>query len=186
MEGTNAGFEALESTVGLLKRFANAPLEIERRESSVVITPTIEGGFPISVYDEGETAMIAAERWHSHYAEPLQAAFCAMWLLTPFYRIVQEFKGGLIAAAWLERYEADGWAPFEPAYFLNPEQPGEWEVGLPNGWTRHVRQQSVLPSPRPYGEIVPGADLDESGMPFGARHGAWTETGDESIGLSLY
>lgn len=186
MSSSSIGKDAITSTVNLLIRFKDAPISVEKRESSLVIAPTISGGYPITIYDEGDQAMIACERWHAHYDDSMQTAFCAMWLMTPYYRIVQEFKGGLIAAAWLERYEAEGWAPFEPAYFLNPEQAKEWEIDEPNGWIRHIRQQFVLPSPQAYASISPGAKLDENDLPLGAVHGVWTEEGDESIGLSLY
>jgi len=185
MPSVTAGKDALEATFNLINRFEGAPLEMERRESSLVIAPTIEGGYSVTVYDEGQQAMIAAERWHAHYDDPMQTAFCAMWLFTPYYRIVHEFKGGLIAAAWLERYEADGWAAFEPAYFLNPENPKDWEAQV-GGWTRTIRQQLVLPSPRPYEEISPGATLDPDGVPPNSIHGTVSESGDDSVGLMLY
>jgi len=51
-----------------------------------------EGGFEITIYNVGEDAMVSSERWHTHYDDPQQAAFCLWWLLTPYYRIVHELK----------------------------------------------------------------------------------------------
>ncbi len=180
---SNPGSEALDECEAILSRFLGAPLSIERRAQSLVVTPTQIDTFPVTIYDEGDSAMVAAERWHCHYDDPMQAAFCVMWLLTPFYRVVLEFKGALIAAAWLERYEAEGWAPFEPAYFLNPDVNSEWQHD--GDWIRVMRSQFVLPSPWPYEQVSPGACLDEDGLPLNCKIGIATETGREPIGLTL-
>lgn len=184
MQQTTLGSACVAATRDLFRRFVDAPIVIEDRDTSVVLHPRIEGGFAVSVYDEGDLGMIASERWHAHYDDPEQIAFCAMWLFTPFYRVVQEFKGGLIAAAWLERYEAEGWSAFEPAYFLNPEQESEWADSA-GGWTRRRYQQFVMSPPWPYDQIVPGAKL-EAGLPIGAAFGETVEQSDFSIGASLY
>ncbi len=180
---SNPGSKALAETEAILSRFIDAPIKIERRAQSLVVVPTENDTFPVTIYDEGDSAMVAAERWHCHYEDPKQAAFCVMWLLTPFYRIVHEFKGVLIAAAWLERYEAEGWAPFEPAYFLNPDVESEWQHD--GDWIRVIRTQFVLPSPWPYEEVSPGALLDGDGLPVNFKIGIVTETGREPVGLVL-
>jgi hypothetical protein len=183
---SNSGAEGVAKTIELLGHFPSAPLEVERRQTSIKIIPTIEGGFPIMVYDEGAETMIAAERWHTHYEEPLEVAFLALWLLTPFYRVVHETKGGSLVAAWIERYEEEGWQGFEPVYFLNPEHEESWLLAPGEHYQRRYMQQAVLPPPQPYAELCPGALLDENGLPPEWQHGSWVVTAEEAIGPSLY
>src|SRR5689334_25285784 len=97
------GSQAILMASQFLGRFSDAALSLEKTETSLVVKP--EDGFEIRLYNVGEDAMVSAERWHTHYEDPKQAAFCLWWLLTPYYRIVQELKGGVLVAAWLERYE---------------------------------------------------------------------------------
>jgi hypothetical protein len=160
-------------------------IALDRRSVSLVITPSGENTFPVTIYDEGEEAMVSAARWHSHYDDPVQAAFCAMWLLTPYYRVVHEMKGGVMVAAWLERYEESGWTPLDPVFFLNPDAPETWEAVGGEKFTRRYTQQAVLPSPRPYQEISPGAVLDDCGWPPDFTAGERVVDVDEPLGLHL-
>src|SRR5438270_8851901 len=123
---SKVGLDAIQRAVDLLARYADAPLEFERTETSLVVKPDVEDGFEVTIYNVGEDAMVSSERWHTHYEDPEQAAFCLWWLLTPYYRIVHELKGGVLVAAWLERYEETGWEPMDPVYFLNPESEQDW------------------------------------------------------------
>lgn len=170
----------------MVLRYGEGNLDIERRETSAKIEPMIEGGFPVMVYDEGDETMIAAERWHTHYDDPDQVAFCALWLLTPFYRVVHETKGGVLVAAWIERYEETGWEGFEPVYFLNPEHAESWELAPGEHFQRRYKQQAVVPPPAPYSTFCPGAELDEDGLPPDWRHGTWVVTADAAQGPSLF
>ena len=142
------------STVGrqainLVLEMASAwdSVSLEERGSVLVITPAKENTFAVTLYDKGEDCMVTAERWHSHFDDPTQAAFCAAWLLTPFYRICHELKGGILAAVWLERYEIDHWEGMDPVYFLNPEYPPEWELPPGMMFTQRYYQQNVIPPP---------------------------------------
>jgi hypothetical protein len=182
---SSPGAAGVEKTVELISQFQAAPVRIERRDTSIKITPTEDGGFPIMVYDEGDETMIAAERWHTHYDDPLQVAFCVIWLMTPFYRVVHETKGGSLVAAWIERYEETGWEGFEPAYFLNPEHEESWELAPGEHYQRRYMQQAILPPPQPYNELCPGAQLNEDGLPPNWQHGSWVVTAEEAIGPSL-
>lgn len=133
----------------MLAAFPDAPLRIQDRGSSLVIEPTGRNTFPISVFDEGDDVMIAAERrWHGHETEPSQAAALVFWLLSPLYRVVQEFKGGLMVTAWLESYEDGDWLAFAPVYFLNPEYLPDWQLAPDESATHRIIQQDVL---RPFG-----------------------------------
>lgn len=179
------GAEGVAKTMEVVLRFGDGALDIEQRESSIKVTPLVEDGFPIMVYDEGEEAMIAAERWHTHYDDPLQVAFCALWLLTPFYRVVHEMKGGVLVAAWIERYEETGWEGFEPVYFLNPDHEESWIAAPGETFQRRYFQQAVAAPPGQYDKFCPGAKLDENGLPPDWRHGSWVVTGDSAVGPTL-
>jgi hypothetical protein len=152
----------------------------------IEIVPTEPDSFTVAIYDEGEDAMIASERWHAHYDDPVQGAWCAFWLLTPFYRVVHEFKGGVLVAVWIERYEESGWVGFEPVYYLNPEDAPSWELSGDETYGRRYYQQAVLPSPQPYEEIVPGVTLGPDGLPPDSHIGKRIEEGRSSVGLALF
>jgi hypothetical protein len=158
----SAGCAALRLFASLVESHPEAPAVIERRDSSILVTPTVPDGFAVTVFDEGAEAMVAAEGWHAHYDDPEQAAFCAMWLLTPFYRVVHELRLGILAAVWIERYETSGWVGMEAVYYLNPQHPNEWRHG---SWRRRYTQQSVLPSPADYDLFAPGVQLRPDGLP---------------------
>lgn len=173
-------------TLRLLNLYEGFPLEVEKRESSIRIVPTDPDTFQITIYDQGEDSMISAERWHTHYDDPLQTAWCALWLLTPYYRMAQEMKGGVLVATWIERYEAEGWQGFEPVYFLNPEHPDSW-VPLPGETiSRRYWQQAVLPPPKPYSEFNPDAKLDQDLLPVESHIGSCVVLAESAIGPTLF
>ena len=89
---SNIGSAAIRLCTQLLEMYGDAPLEIERGDASMVVKPADPKGFEITLYSVGEDAMVSAERWHTHYEDPKQAAFCLLWLLTPYYRIAHELK----------------------------------------------------------------------------------------------
>jgi hypothetical protein len=182
---SSQGAEGVRKTIEVMSRYQSDRLQVEERQTSIKIAPTEPDTFAIMVYDEGAESMIAAERWHTHYDDPMQVAFCALWLLTPFYRVVHEMKGGVLVAAWIERYEETGWEGFEPAYFLNPEHEESWQLAPGEHYQRRYMQQAVLPPPRPYFEFCPGAKLDEDGLPPDWQHGSWVVTAEEAIGPTL-
>ncbi len=149
----------------------------------MIVTPKV--GFAVSLYAENENeSMVAAERWHAHYEDPQQAAFCAYWLLTPFYRIAQEFKGSLFVATWTEMYTEEGWAADEPVYYLNPDYPPDWALEPGETFTIRYQSQMTLGSIKPFEEICPGAILDANGIPSDWQAES-EETNDESFGLAL-
>lgn len=183
---SSVGAQCLEAVLSTIARFPDAPLTVEQRAQSLVITPTLEGGFPVTVYDQGDEVMIAADRWHGHEWEPEQAAFAVLWLLTPYYRVVHELKGGLLVAVWLEALENDGWAAFEPVYFINPEYAPDWELGEGETYRRRYVQQSVLPSPVPYHRLYPGASLSDDGLPLDFYPGVRAEEVSAPMGPGLF
>ena len=183
---SSVGAQAIERAVDLLDRYPDPPLQIERSETSLVVKPQIESGFEITIYNIGDDAMVSAERWHTHYEDPVQAAFAMLWLLTPYYRIVQELKAGVLVAAWLERYEEEGWEPMDPVYFLNPESEQDWVAKPGETFTHRYIQQAVLPPPKPYVEFCPGAKLDEDGLPLDFYEGSRVEVVDRPMGPELF
>jgi hypothetical protein len=176
------GSEAIRFAADLFRNYPDS-LSLERTDSSLVLKPT--DGFEITIYDVGEDAMVSAERWHTHYDDPEQAAFCALWLLTPYYRIVHELKGGVLVAAWIERYEEEGWMPMDPVYFLNPESEQDWVAKPGETYTHRYLQQAVVPPPRPYREFCPGAVLGEDGLPPDFKEGSRVEVVEGPMGPGL-
>lgn len=164
MPETNGG-RCLEAVRRLLAHFPDAPLRINDRESSIEFVPTDPETFPITVYDQGDDAMIAAGRWHTHYDDPEQLAWCVLWLLSPFYRLVEEHKGGVLVAIWIERYEALGWEGFEPVFYLNPEDEVSWQPKGDETFARRYHGQRVVDLPMPYTDFEPEAILDAQGLP---------------------
>jgi len=175
-----SGKAAIDLASSFLAQF---DMPFERSETSILVRP--EGGFEITIYNVAEDAMVSAERWHTHYDDPEQAAFCMWWLLTPYYRIVHELKGGVLVAAWLERYEEEGWEPMDPVYFLNPESEQDWVAKPGEQFTHRYIQQAVLPPPRPYRDFVPGAKLDDDELPIDFHQGTRVVVVAKPTGPSL-
>lgn len=180
-----AGREAIDFAVRLFEALGADRVTIERRDSSVALSASGDDGFGATLYDEGDTAMVAAERWHAHYDDPYEAAFCAMWLFTPYYRVVHELRNGVLAAVWIERWEAEGWVAMEPVYYLNPDHAADWEVGEGVLFSRRYAQQDTVRPPKPYAEFSPGVELDADGRPPGFRQGVWLEAVESPLAPSL-
>lgn len=165
------GSLGLEAARRLFAHFPDAPLQVNDRGTSIEFVPKEGDTFPVTIYDQGDDAMIAAGRWHTHYDEPEQIAWCALWLLTPFYRLVEELKGGVLVAIWIERYEATGWEGFEPVFYMNPEDGPSWQAKGDETFVRRYHQQRVIDLPMPYGQFEPEATLDENGFPVDFHEG---------------
>lgn len=159
------GSLGLDAARKLFAHFPDAPLEIVDRGTSIEFVPKGADTFPVTIYDQGEDAMIAAGRWHTHYEEPEQLAWCVLWLMTPFYRLVEEFKGGVLVAVWIERYEASGWEGFEPVFYMNPEHAESWQPQGEETFARRYHQQRIVELPMPYTQFEPDANLDAEGLP---------------------
>lgn len=180
-----AAHEAMDILHGLLLMHDYQPFTVQRSESHITVKPVEKGTFEVSIYDDGDSAMVTADRWHGHHTNPEQAAFCAMWLLTPYYRVVSEFIGGVMAAVWIERYVESGWEGMEPVYYRNPDAPEEWKVEPGQKVFHRYVQQVVVPPPKPYDELVPGVKLEPNGHPVGSVIGESFEDLDEPQALSL-
>ena len=164
---------------------SKAPLRVEDRGSSIELIPTDPDTFGATVYDQGDDAMLAAGRWHAHFEDSTQLAWTTLLLLTPYYRLVEEYKGGVLVAIWVERYAADGWEGFEPVFYLNPEDVPSWRAKGDETFSRRYHQQWVVDLPMPYSELEPGVALTD-GLPPDWRAGKRIETDRESKALGLF
>lgn len=142
----------LDAVIRALSRDTGT-VKLERRSQSLVVAPT--HGFEITVYEDQGEAMVSAARWHSHFDSPDQTAACVIWLLTPFARVVHEYKGSILAAVWVEQGINGEWEPSDPVYFLNPEYPPEWKL-MPGQtyiqrrvWQNSFQPPFVPPQPPP-------------------------------------
>lgn len=144
---------------------AGGALRLDDRGTSIELTPTEPDTFAVTVYDQGDDAMIAAGRWHAHHDDPEQLAWWTLLLLTPFYRLVEEHKGGVLVAIWVERYEGDGWQGFDPVFYLNPDDAPSWQPKGDETFARRYHQQWVVDLPVPYTDLQPDAVLDDEGLP---------------------
>ena len=179
------GSLGLDAARRLFAHFPDAPLRIEDRGTSIEFTPTLQEGFAVTIYDQDDDAMIAAGRWHTHYDDPEQLAWCVLWLLSPFYRLVEEHKGGVLVAVWIERYEADGWEGFEPVFYMNPEDALSWQAKGDETFARRYHQQRVIDLPMPYTQFEPGAHLDPEGLPPDFVPGKRLVQDRESVAIAL-
>lgn len=149
-------------------------------ERCVAVVAESDENFTVEIRDDGDEITVRAANWHHHYADPEQAIACFRWLLTPYYRVVEETQGGELSCAWLERFENTGWQPMESMIFRNPTDPTAWMGGK---WKREYRQQALLRPPRPYSELFRGVFLDENDMPPGSKLGLTVETHAESMAV---
>lgn len=151
-------------------------LWVEREPHKVIVRNHIPGQFDVELEYEDEEFTLTAAAWHTHFEEDDQATACFRWLLTPFYRIVEERRDDVILGAWIERWEKGGWNPLHPyisykaVHLMKGE--GTFEVSF--------KQQALL-DPGNYAKMMKGAVLDDNGMPPGSHIGTRTETRSTSL-----
>lgn len=184
-ERRSVGQQAIEALERTLAKRSGLPLRWTRTQDSLEIVPEVQGGFSVSIYDESGQALVVANRWHAHYDDPAEAAYCAFWLLTPFYRVVHELKAGVLVATWLERYGAGGWEPLEPVYFLNPEDAPSWTLQGDERFVRAFYTQNAVPLEKSFLEVVPEAKLTEDGLPLGTVLGRTAVESLEAVAPTL-
>ncbi|HRJ27211.1 MAG TPA: hypothetical protein PLO61_06855 [Fimbriimonadaceae bacterium] len=168
----------------LSEDYPDSEFTCEIREDSFIIIPRGEESFEVSVYREGHEVIVAAGRWHAHEDDLEQASACVLWLLGPYYRLIEEYKGSKVIAAWIERFESTGWEMFDPVYFLNPDHPADWKPLGDEVFTRRILQQRVIqPDEYPF---VPPNMLTPEGYPVGSVFGTSVETSNSSKALEDY
>ncbi|MCX7798933.1 MAG: hypothetical protein N2109_01160 [Fimbriimonadales bacterium] len=184
-ERVSVAQQAMDALERTLAKRPGLPLRWNRTRDSLEIAPQAPEGFSVTIYDEAGEALVAANRWHAHFDDPAEAAYCAFWLLTPFYRVVHELKAGVLVAAWIERYGQHGWEPMEPVYFLNPEDAPSWKLQGDERFVRAYFTQNALPLDRPFTDVVPGATLADDGLPPGTVLGRSAVESLEPLAPSL-
>ena len=173
------------------ERLEDAPtINLQRRSSSLIISPNLPAGFPetfaITVYDEGDECMVSALRWHTHFYDPEAAFRGVCWLLTPYNRLVEEYKGALYVSGWVEQYTDQGWVRACPVFYLNPDHEADWEAGPEEEYQLIIYQQAVLSPPAPFTSYFPNANLEEETLlPVGSVLGKSTLKSEGPQGLHI-
>ncbi len=150
--------ELAEKAFARIRETVTDQVEVIEEEDLLRIEPVTSGGFAVQIHDDVRELTIAAGGWHSHSSDLDEICDCAMWLFTPFYRIVQTKRSGQVVKARLER--------FEP--------PGQWEVmeklGILFGWfgrkTTTVLQQNVFEVPQEFLARFPTGAIGSDGFPL--------------------
>lgn len=125
--------------------------------------------------ESGDLIVWAGEHWHEHFDEPEAAANCVCWLLTPFYRVVEDYRDDVILEAFIERFLNGEWQSMsgDPVYL---------EMGTQERANRRIIRQHAVLSPGP----KKGIDeyLDEDGFPPDSELGAREVAVDHLVGIS--
>lgn len=125
--------------------------------------------------DDGEILVWAGEHYHEHFRDPELAANCLCWFLTPFYRLVEDYRGEQLLQAFVERFYNGEWeAKAGGPLFLDP--------GTQVRANRRIVRQHAVTSPGPMKEIDPW--LDTNGLPPNSHLGERELEVDHLVGLS--
>jgi hypothetical protein len=144
---------------------------VERDGLRITVRNNIQGQFDVSLeFDDSFELTVEAGPWHGHFEEFEQASACFRWLLTPYYRVVEEKKDGQQVGCWIERYQAEGWHHMQP--LLSMDCMGLIEMGGPY---ELIYMQQALLDPGDYTKVIRGVALDDERMPLGSHLGTHTE-----------
>lgn len=146
-----------EDTVALLRdRLEDEPLTVEFGEDKVV---ALNDAFNVTMSKEPEEEVIvwAGEFWHEHFLEAEPATNCFCWLLTPYYRVIEDYSHDRLLEAFIERFHEGEWYEVSggPIYLEFGEQA--------QANRRLVRQSGVLRRGEEYPHLAPW--LDDEGLP---------------------
>ncbi len=163
------GDQAVVQLLGHLER-PDAPYEIRHSGYRLEVVPFGSGTYSVIMTDEGDEATVSAANWHEHFDDPTQACGCFMGLLTPYYRVVQKYRGSAFIGACVERYEGAGWVQIGGA--VEPLFSGQLVQRIFGRRERQViLQQAVVTPPFVWADEFPGVDLDENLLPRGSELG---------------
>jgi hypothetical protein len=125
--------------------------------------------------EESELIVWAGEHWHEHFEDPEAAANCLCWLLTPFYRLVEDYEDDTILEAFIERFWQGEWEEMSggPVYV---------ERGTQVRANRRVIRQHAVLSPGAVEELDEW--LDHEGLPPDSELGVREVEVDRLIGIS--
>ncbi len=147
-------------------RIATGNLSVETvSDKELLLTSQVPDTFPITItFENPGDIVVRLAPWHEHLTSTEQATNLAIWLLTPYYRIVAMYSGGQLISSHCEIYRNEGWEASETVYFANPEE------GLPDPDEIRIRHQAVfLDSSFP--RFYLSAELDGAGFPVGTLLG---------------
>lgn len=145
------------------------PFVLRDQGHRLTVTPTEPNSFEVILVDDEVEATVCACGWHAHFDDAQQAAHCLLWLLTPYYRVVEEYRRKTLTRAWIERYEATGWEQ------IGADFRAVFRILFPGPPYRKIYQQAVLSPPIDLRERCPGIELDENDLPLGSTLGMRVE-----------
>lgn len=164
-----------------LNKRTEKSIELLRRDGEVVLQPTIENSYAISIdWSSKDDLIVYSHEWHNHVEDGEEAASLAFWLMTPYQRTVYELRNGEPWASWLESYLTDWWEPESCVYFQDPLRDESWLVSSDQPIERHTLQQRVLDWENPIQQLRPGIVLGPDGLPLGSYLGHKVETDTEA------
>lgn len=88
-----------------------------------------------------------------------------MWLLTPYYRLVEVFVEDQRLLDRLERYGQEGWEDLGEVYYLDPTEPSTRALADRPSWRYVVWQQKLAEVPGGFRNFLPLAELDDNDLP---------------------
>lgn len=156
--------QLLVDTLG--SRIRTGKLAVETlAPNQIKLAPQVPDSFPIMLTHAGpEDIIVSVDPWCEHMNSVQQASSLAIWLLTPYYRLVTSFAAGMPVSAHAEVYQNEGWAPRKEVALQNSEseplQPDEIRI----------RHQAVFLDSN-YARYYPNAELDQAGCPMGTLLG---------------
>ena len=161
-------------------RIQSGKLAVETPSAEqLLLIPQIPDSFPISISFAGpEDIVVAVEPWHEHMSSVQQATILAIWLLTPYYRVVTSYAAGMPIEAHAEVFQNEGWVSRVEVTLVNSGEE------LPEPDEIRIRHQAVFLDSN-YLRYYPQAELDQAGCPVGTllgetiyhlRNGEWHPT----------
>ena len=160
------GSEAVTQLLGHLEQ-PDTPYDVRHTGGRVEVVPLGSNTYPVTMTDDGDEATVSAGNWHEHFDDPTQACGCFMGLLTPYYRVVESYRGSAFVCACVQRYEAEGWVQIGAEF--RPLISGQLVQRIFGSRERQViLQQAVVTPPFVWADEFPGVDLDENLLPRGS------------------
>jgi len=143
----------------------------ERAAKEIWITDQPGRHFEVRArYEDGEM-MVCAGDWHGHFDDGQEAFQCFMWLLTPYYRLVEVHVEDAKLCDRIERYDSGGWIDLGSVYYACPTDPETHALANRPTWRYVVWQHKLIEPEGGLSAILPDIELDENGLPPGSTLG---------------
>lgn len=88
-----------------------------------------------------------------------------MWLLTPYYRLVEIYVGEEKLSDRIERYDDEGWIDLGQVFYMNPADPATHALASRETWRYVIWQQKLIEVPGGVRDFLPNAELDDNDLP---------------------